>query len=692
MPRHVMRLCLSAVILWMPCAAIAGLPHPTLRYAFDRGGKQVDGGTSPAAEGTLTGGPVVTAPSPAGFSCAALDLTPNGAVNNYVKTAGDVEKLDALTEMTITFWINLRAAPAAKDRLVSDMPPALGSGMQGGWEVAIQSEGTPAASAFKLEYRLLQSFGDYANTYAVTSGTINADDRWTFVAITFDANRILRFYTGTTGTDLVQSGIDSRMNFDLWNNTAELRIGSSSSEPAVDRTPPAWLDDMRIYNKALTRNEANYVRMENVSYPYVDLLPSFFGLGDLPGGGCASWAVAVSGDGTTVVGQAFTGSPGNNIVSPYRWKSGLLEAPAVQPAGWTRGTALDVSRDGSVVVGYGATSSSILDWRPFRWEGSTAAELPELPGGDQSGWAYAVSADGSIVVGTASGSFGPAEGFWWQDGATKALEVPTGAQSIPHDISPDGKVVVGLLSTSVTDTQVFRWEAGVIDKFGPVPSSTFDSRIRISTNKVAMVGWSQPHGFKEAVLWRNGRVYGLGDLPGGAVESEATAVSASGSYIVGTSKTGTTESSAFVWDRFHGMRHLKDALAADFGLDMIGWKLTWATSISEDGSVIVGYGTNPGGVPDSWMARLPAPPAPADFDGDKDIDVYDVQRFAACVTGPGVPFNPALPPDGCQIPADLQGLSAADFDWDGDVDQEDFAQMQLCFSGENTPPAVECQG
>ena len=55
------------------------------------------------------------------------------------------------------------------------------------------------------------------------------------------------------------------------------------------------------------------------------------------------------------------------------------------------------------------------------------------------------------------------------------------------------------------------------------------------------------------------------------------------------------------------MRNLQDVLVDDCGLDLNGWTLRSATDISDDGHVIVGYGINPAGDREAWVATIPEP-------------------------------------------------------------------------------------
>jgi hypothetical protein len=113
---------------------------------------------------------------------------------------------------------------------------------------------------------------------------------------------------------------------------------------------------------------------------------------------------------------------------------------------------------------------------------------------------------------------------------------------------------------------------------------------------------------------------GLGDLAGGSFNSQALSTSADGSVVVGLSSSASgTE--AFLWDAINGMRALDDVLMTDFGLDLTGWTLQHARGVSDDGLVIAGFGTNPDGFTEAFIADMrenvvvavPAPEAVALF-------------------------------------------------------------------------------
>ena len=98
---------------------------------------------------------------------------------------------------------------------------------------------------------------------------------------------------------------------------------------------------------------------------------------------------------------------------------------------------------------------------------------------------------------------------------------------------------------------------------------------------------------------------GLGDLDGGSWSSTAWDVSADGSVIVGDAES-ESGMEVFIWDLTNGMREL-DQILSDSGIDLTGWTLTDAQGISDDGLTIVGYGTNPSGDFEAWIAYVPEP-------------------------------------------------------------------------------------
>lgn len=80
----------------------------------------------------------------------------------------------------------------------------------------------------------------------------------------------------------------------------------------------------------------------------------------------------------------------------------------------------------------------------------------------------------------------------------------------------------------------------------------------------------------------------------------------------------------------------------------------------------------------------------ADFDYDGDVDLDDLTIFEACSTGPGIPYDSEVLPNGCSIVPSTIGVLPADFDNDKDVDQSDFGVFQRCLSGPGVHPDLNC--
>jgi probable HAF family extracellular repeat protein len=174
-------------------------------------------------------------------------------------------------------------------------------------------------------------------------------------------------------------------------------------------------------------------------------------LGVLPGDS-KSFANAVSGDGSVVVGRSerYGGNYGTTLISQsaFRWTAaggmqlldiGLVEATAV-------------SRDGSTV-----TISRGKIWR----EATGVQYLPALPGTspyEQS--ARGVNADGSIIVGNGANAAGQSRAIRWTPSGPEELPTLPGANAASaYAVSDDGNVIGG--STRVlSNNHAFVWTPG----------------------------------------------------------------------------------------------------------------------------------------------------------------------------------------------------------------------------------------
>lgn len=327
--------------------------------------------------------------------------------------------------------------------------------------------------------------------------------------------------------------------------------------------------------------------------------PSFMGLGRLPGGSLSN-ALAISGDGSTVVGEANTGSGFRS----FRWTAaGGMVALDDLVVGFSS-VAFATSFDGSVVVGRANTPGGRQAYRWTPDEGTV--ELGDFAGGALDSTAQSVSADGSVVVGVGTSASGQTAFRWTDAGGIVSLgDLAGGAlSSWAYGVSADGSVVAGLGTTAV-GLQAFRWtSSGGMVGIGDLPGGSVHSFADgISADGSVVVGLSQsrPVG-GEAFRWSaEAGMIGLGN-PSCGFDSIANAASSDGSVVVGRGCQGD----AFIWDATNGMRKL-DVVLTDLGLDLTDWTLLDGLGISDDGRVIVGRGINPNNRFEGWIAVIPEP-------------------------------------------------------------------------------------
>ena len=253
--------------------------------------------------------------------------------------------------------------------------------------------------------------------------------------------------------------------------------------------------------------------------------------------------------------------------------------------------AAGVSGDGSVVVGVSGFSpyeSAGASYRAFRWTtDSGMVSLGYLPG-DNDSLAAGVSGDGTVVVGTSDHYYNSSgQAFRWTAGSgiVGLGYLPGYTNSSALAVSGNGSVVVGSSGYQEYvggpgNYQAFRWTAGSgMVGLGYLPGGTNSAATAASADGSIIVGTSSSASGVQAFRWTAGSgMVGLGYLPGDT-NSVANGVSADGSVIVGTSFSASDDQ-AFRW-------------TAGFGMVGLGYlpgdnNYSAATAISADGSIIVG--------------------------------------------------------------------------------------------------------
>lgn len=326
---------------------------------------------------------------------------------------------------------------------------------------------------------------------------------------------------------------------------------------------------------------------------------SFTVLPYLPGQTSGTEVFDVSGDGSVVVG-ATSSAQGTQA---FRWtQSGGMVGLGTLGGSPYYSAAYGVSDAGLTVVGCSQSPSGI---EAFRWtQSSGMVAMGDLPGGTFYSAAKAASADGSVIVGFGRSASSYEAFRWTLSGGMVGLGLLNGS-STTNSVSGDGTVAAGEGNGTGGGGLALRWtQSEGIMPLGDLPGGIESSAAyAVSADGSTIVGRATSASGFEAFRWTQASgMVGLGDLPGGSFDSYANGVSSDGSIVVGKATTGAG-SEAFIWDATNGMRRLQDVLTA-LGLDMTGWRLATARSISADGTTIVGGGVSPGGSTESWVAVL----------------------------------------------------------------------------------------
>jgi len=151
-------------------------------------------------------------------------------------------------------------------------------------------------------------------------------------------------------------------------------------------------------------------------------------------------------------------------------------------------------------------------------------------------------------------------------------------------VSGDGRVAVGL-SSQTNGIESVMYKDGELVGLGQLPAtglSLVGKAWDASRDGSVIVGWSRSQGGNEAYRWTEATgLVALGDLPGGLLSSRAFAVSGDGSTVVGKGDVENSPGEAWVWTEATGMQGLGDLPGGAYNSD--------AQDISADGSVIAGF-------------------------------------------------------------------------------------------------------
>jgi D-alanyl-D-alanine carboxypeptidase len=229
---------------------------PLVHYLFnERDGPVPDWGNADPANGIFAGGATRTNPFPDNPGERVFSTSSS---RGHL-AGGTASKLDRLEQLTLTAWINLRAAPAHANRLVTRQDSDW-SGFS--WGINRPNAGTISAQNFTMN---LFIGGDSIFAGQTATADLGADREWVFIAVTFDASLATgntAFFTGRLQEPTSLLGerrhiASGRMK----TTTADLRVAATGAS-TLNTAPFAWFDDIRIYDTALTQRQLESIRRE----------------------------------------------------------------------------------------------------------------------------------------------------------------------------------------------------------------------------------------------------------------------------------------------------------------------------------------------------------------------------------------------------------------------------------------------
>ncbi|MEX0331555.1 MAG: hypothetical protein AB3N64_09050 [Puniceicoccaceae bacterium] len=327
-------------------------------------------------------------------------------------------------------------------------------------------------------------------------------------------------------------------------------------------------------------------------------------LGDLPGGAERTRPLAISGDGSTVVGWS---SSANGDSEAFRWTSKGIEELGDLSTSRFESKATGITYDGKVVLGEGivarngfATPQAAI-WSDEGW----ITGLGFLPGGYDRTYVIDCSADGTLVVGTGFSENGSQTWRW--DSVNLMVDIgpipvdgsESGRQNAALACSDDGTQIIGLgydleLGWSHGPTHIWYWdETNGFNVLAEAPGgpflsgkpAVFGSNSLVSDDMSAIIA---PYsGGSTSGILRWDAIVGISELETQGKMTTVTDISADGEVVVGMMTDFDNTSHAVIWGPDGQLKILKDFLE-EARTDTLDFALITAAAVSADGRAVAG--------------------------------------------------------------------------------------------------------
>lgn len=247
-------------LLCLLAGPLAAAPIIEIDFNNVAGDQSLENRGTISTSGSFDGNAVFTsdaAPPNTGGWAGSFDGSTGGAqFENY-------DQLEGLNDLTITAWINVDNDSFSRTRRIvdgADVP-----------DIGNTQDRVDNTFGFELLFRSDEkiSFRRNGGTEAAT-GDVKAADGWKFIAAAFSGGQFVDFYIGDAGSVLPAGSADfgnSEPLGESTDTTDPLMIGRTDSDFFINRGEervfPGLIDNVRIYDSALTQNDLNTVSQFN---------------------------------------------------------------------------------------------------------------------------------------------------------------------------------------------------------------------------------------------------------------------------------------------------------------------------------------------------------------------------------------------------------------------------------------------